>query len=210
MSGSADLGPSGDAQDATAPAARRLPAILEWLQDAWWACSAPLGFFAHLADRAHGRPLPALGTAAASWIAALAVAALAFVRATDSEGYVVILGLAAVAIGPLFVLVSTLGGLMLLGPGGMGGRAWEVVGWSWAPAGALAVAVLPVVALFPAIAAAVAVLAFPIWHLGLVGAALAAFAAPNRVRTVLIYALVVFLVPGSVATLALLAAIGAA
>lgn len=193
-----------------APPRRRLPPLFEWLQDGWWACSAPLGFFAHLADRAPGRPLPALGTAVASWVAVLAVAALAFVRATDSEGYVVVLGLAAVAIGPLFVLVSVLGGLMLLGPGGMGGRAWEVVGWSWAPAGALSLAVLPVVPLFPALAAAAAVLAFPIWHLGLVGAALAAFGTPNRVRTVLIYALVVFLVPGSVATLALLAAMGAA
>lgn len=199
----------GDPNDDAAPR-RRLPPALEWLQDGWWACSAPLGFFAHLADRANGRPLPALGMAAASWIAVLAVAALAFVRATDSEGYAVVLGLAAVAIGPLFLLVSALGGLMLLGPGGLGGRAWEVVGWSWAPAGALSLAVLPVVALFPAVASAVAVLAFPIWHLGIVGAAVAAFGARNRVRTVLIYALVVFLVPGSVATLALLAAMGAA
>lgn len=200
--------PASDASEA--PPRRRLPPALEWLQDGWWACSAPLGFFAHLADREHGRPLPALATAVASWVATLAVAALAFVRATDSEGYVVVLGLGAVAIGPLFVLVSVLGGLMLLGPGGLGGRAWEVVGWSWAPAGALSLAVLPVVPLFPALAAALAVLAFPIWHLGLVGAALGAFAAPNRVRSVLIYALVVFLVPGSVATLALLAAMGAA
>lgn len=199
-------------------AAKRTPAaprraigpLLGWLKEAWWACSAPVGFFAHLADRAHGRPLPALATAAASWVAALAVAALAFVRATDSEGYVVVLGLAAVAIGPLFVLVSALGGLMLLGPGGLGGRAWEVVGWSWAPAGALALAMLPVAVLYPALGAALAALAFPIWHLGLVGAALAAFAARHRVRTVLIYALVVFLVPGSAATLALLAAMGAA
>ena len=189
---------------------RRLPPVLAWLQDAWWACSAPLGFFAHLAERAHGRPLPALGTAAASWVAAVAVAALAFVRATDSEGYVVLLALGGVVLGPLFVLLSMLGGLMLLGPGGMGGRAWEVVGWSWAPAGALALAVLPVVPLFPTLAAAAAVLAFPIWHLALVGAALAAFATVQRTRTVLIYALVVFLVPGTAATLALLAAMGAA
>ncbi len=199
MTGDADAPPRG----------RRLPPVLAWLQDGWWACSAPLGFFADRADHPHARPLPAVATALASWLAALAVAALAFVRATGSEGYVVVLGLAAVAIGPMVVLVSTLGGLMLLGPGGLGGRAWEVVGWSWAPAGALALAVLPVVALFPALAASVAVLAFPIWHLGLIGAALAAFAARNRVRTVLIYALVVFLVPGSVATLALLAAMGA-
>ena len=139
-----------------------------------------------------------------------AVAALAFVRATDSEGYLVVFGLAAVVVGPLFVLVSALGGLMLLGPGGMGGRAWEVVGWSWAPAGALALAVFPMVPLFPALAAAVAALAFPIWHLGLVGAAVAAFGVRHRVRTGLIYALVVFLVPGSVAPRARLAAIGAA
>ncbi len=189
---------------------RRLPPVLEWLQDGWWACSAPLGFFAHLAARDHGRPVPALGTAAAAWVAALSVAALAFVRATESEGYVVILGLAAVAIGPLFVLVSVLGGLMLLGPGGMGGRAWEVIGWSWAPAGALALAVLPMVPLFPTVASALAVLTFPIWHLSLIGAGVAAFGNRHRVRTVLIYALVVFLVPGSVATLALLAALGAA
>ena len=200
---------SGDAGSDAAPK-RQLPPVLSWLQDAWWACSAPVGFFAHLADRERGRPLPALGTAAAAWFAALAVAALAFLRATESEGYAVVLGLAAIAIGPLFVLVSLLGGLMLLGPGGLGGRAWEIVGWSWAPAGALALAVLPVVPLFPTLAAAAAVLAFPIWHLGLVGAALGAFAARNRVRTVLIYALVAFLVPGSVAMLALLAAMGAA
>ena len=205
MSDGAVREPSGDAARR-----RRLPPVLEWLQDGWWACSAPVGFFAHLADRAHGRPVPALGMAATAWVATLAVAALAFVRATDSEGYIVLLGLAAVAIGPLFVLVSVLGGLMLIGPGGMGVRAWEVVGWSWAPAGALALAVFPMVPLFPALAAAVAVLAFPIWHLGLVGAAVAAFGTRHRVRTILIYALVVFLVPGSVATLALLAAMGAA
>jgi hypothetical protein len=74
----------------------------------------------------------------------------------------------------------------------------------------LALGVLPVVALVPGVAAATAVFAFPVWHLGLVRAALAAFGAPRRVRTVLIYALVVFLVPGSMATLAILAAIGAA
>ena len=181
-----------------------------WLQDGWWACSAPLGFFAALAEREHGRPLRALATALAAWLATLFVAAFAFVRATESEGYVVVLGLGVVALGPLFVLLAALGGLLLLGPGGLGGRAWEVVGWSWAPAGALALAVLPVVALYPGVAVAAAVFAFPLWHLGLVGAALAAFGAHRRVRNVLIYALVVFLVPGSMATLAILAAIGAA
>ncbi len=201
-------GAKGAAIDA-APG-RRLPSLLGWLQDGWWACSAPLGFFAHLADREHARPLPALGTALAAWAAALAVAALAFVRATESEGYVVLLGLGAIALGPLFVLVTALGGLMLLGPGGLGGRAWEIVGWSWAPAGAMALGVLPVVPLYPGIAAIVTVLVFPIWHLGLVGAAQAAVAAPPPVRTVLFYAHVVVLVPGSMATLALLAAMGAA
>lgn len=181
-----------------------------WLRDAWWACSAPLGFFGHLADRPHPRWWSAAGTAAAAWALALVVGALAFVRATQSDGVWLVAGLGALALAPVALLVSVLGALMLLGPGGLGPRAWEVVGWAWAPAGALALALLPAVLLAPALAAAAGVLAFPVWHLALVRAALAAHGARGRVRTVLLYALAVFLVPGTMAALALLAAAGAA
>jgi hypothetical protein len=180
--------------------------VRRWLQDGWWAASAPVGFFAHLAEREEPRPLPAVAAAFGSWAAAAAVAALAFVRATGSDGYLLLAGFAAAVLVPLATLVTVLGGLMLLGPGGLGSRAWEVVGWSWAPAGVLSLALLPVVPLFPGATAAAAVLAFPAWHLGLIGAALAAFEARARVRTVLLYALAVFLIPGTIAALALLAA----
>ncbi|MDF1521902.1 MAG: hypothetical protein P1P87_03675 [Trueperaceae bacterium] len=185
---------------------RAAAGVLRWLQDSWWAASAPVGFFAHLAERDGPRPLPAVATAFGSWAAAAAVAALAFVRATGSDGYLLLAGFAAAVLVPLAALVTILGGLMLLGPGGLGSRAWEIVGWAWAPAGVLALALLPVVPLFPGAASAAAVVAFPAWHLGLVGAALAAFDARARVRTVLLYALAVFLIPGTIAALALLAA----
>jgi hypothetical protein len=170
----------------------------------WWASSAPHGFFAHLAGRESARPVPALLTALAAALVAAAVAALAFVRATGSDGYLLVLAFVAALGLPLLVLVSLLGGLILLGPGGLGARAWEVVGWGWAPAGVLAVSLLPVVAWVPVVATAAGVLAFPIWHLALVNGALAAFGVRPRIRVILAYALAVFLVPGTLTTIGLL------
>lgn len=181
---------------------------LGWLREAWWASSAPYGFFTRLARRESARPVPALLTALGAALVAAAAAALAFVRATGSDGYALVLAFIAALGLPLLVLVTLLGGLILLGPGGLGARAWEVVGWAWAPAGVLAVSLLPAVVWVPAVATAAAVLAFPVWHLALVHHALAAFGVRTRVRVTLAYALAVFLVPGTLTTIALLASAG--
>ncbi len=152
--------------------------------------------------------MPALLAALVAAVAAAAVGALAFVRTTGSDGYGLVFVFVAALGLPLVVLVSLLGGLILLGPGGLGARAWEAVGWAWAPAGVLAVSLLPVVPLAPTVAAAAGTLAFPIWHLALVHGALTAFGVRHRVRVVLAYALAVFLVPGTLTTIFVLTASG--
>ncbi len=181
---------------------------LDGLRQVWRVSSAPRRFFARLARNDAARPLPALLTALAAAFVASAVAALAFVRATGSDGYGLVLAFVVILGLPLVVLVTLLGGLILLGPGGLGARAWEVVGWAWAPAGVLAISLLPVVPWVPTLASGAGVLAFPIWHLALVNGALTEFGVRHRVRLVLVYALAVFLVPGTLTTLAVLTSSG--
>ena len=171
------------------------PGPIGLLRDAWWAASAPSAFFYAL----QAAPQPRLGRAALAALAAGAVAAgvgaLAFVRATDSDGFILAWGLLS-AIGlPYLAMMVFLGGLVMVRPGQLDLRAWEIAAWSWVPAGVLGVSLLPAALVVPGPAAALGLAAFPIWHLTLVMRGVRAFA-PHRVALLLaLYVLAVYGVP---------------
>jgi hypothetical protein len=173
-------------------AARRL------LRDASAACSAPEAFFRDLAQRSAPQPWRAVLVAVVAVTMAFGTLSLAFVRGTDSEGFLLVWAVALAVALPYLALVLLLGGLVMVRPTALDLRAWEIAGWAWAPAGALALSLLPVAILFPAVAAAAGLLAFPVWHMVVVLAGLKVMAPRSRALAAGLYLLAVFLVPGVV------------
>jgi hypothetical protein len=153
--------------------------VLRLARDAWWACSGPSSFFRQL-EGEEPRVGRAVTAAFASVALACAVLALAFVRLTASDGYLVVLALTLALLLPLTALLVLLGGLAVVRPAALEVRAWEVVAWAYAPAGALALSLLPVTPFFPGPSAAALVVGFPIWHLVLLAAGLRSMASRPR------------------------------
>jgi hypothetical protein len=137
--------------------------MLDLLRDAWWACSAPTSFFRHLDDEP-ARPLRAVAAAFVAVSLACGTLALAFVAATGSDGWWLVAAVTLALALPLVGMLGFLGGLVVVRPAGLALRSWEVVAWAYAPAGALALSLLPVALPFPAPSAAAWFLAFPVWH----------------------------------------------
>ncbi|MBA2668332.1 MAG: hypothetical protein H0U69_15010 [Trueperaceae bacterium] len=170
----------------------RLTALV---RDAWRAASAPTRFFLALADAGEPRPLRAALAATLCVSAALGVLSLAFVRATGSDG-VLLVWAASLAIAlPVFSFVLLVGGLVMLRPAALDVRAWEVAGWAWTPAGALALSLLPAVVMAPGVSAVVGLVTFPIWHLIVVVRGVRALSPGRHVAASALYAIAVFGVP---------------
>jgi hypothetical protein len=153
--------------------------VLRLARDAWWACSAPGSFFRRL-EGEEPRVGRAVAAALLSVTLACAVFALAFVRLTASDGYLVVLALTLALLLPITALLVFLGGLAVVRPAALELRAWELVAWAYAPAGALALSLLPVTPFFPGPSAAGLVVAFPIWHLLLLATGLRAMGSRPR------------------------------
>ena len=163
------------------------------LRRAWRAASAPEAFFADL-DPSQVRLVPAFTTAAVcAGIGAVLVGLLA-ARATGSVAWPFVVGVPAVALPYLAILVM-LGSLVLMRPGGMELRAFEVVAWAWVPTGWLAVAVTPVGWFAPGPALLVAALLLPPWHFWVLWRGVEAFAPARTRTTAVLYGVVVFAVP---------------
>jgi len=164
--------------------------------DTWRAASAPGAFFTALHDAPHAAIGRALGAAALSAVAATAVVALAFVRATASDGFVVIWGLMSAIALPYLGWIVLLGGLVMVRPANLDVRAWEIAAWAWAPAGVLAVSLAPAAWFTPVPMALFAVVALPIWHVTLIVHALRAFVPTRRAVPLVLYLAAVFIAPG--------------
>ncbi len=164
------------------------------LRDLWRAASRPLPFFTRLAQQEPNLPRVALAGLASAAFGLLA-SALALILATGSDAYLPLL--LAVLSGGLLVwlLVAGLGGLVILRPAQLDLRAWELVGWSWAPAGILALSLLPALALAPLIALVLGYVGGLAWHLALLNSALTVFAPQGRRRSLLWYLVAVVLTP---------------
>lgn len=160
---------------------------------AWAASSRPRAFFATLPER------PALVAAAAAAAVAGAVgslvAAVLLLRATGSTGWLpVLFGVPALAL-PYLALVSLLGGLVLMRPAALDLRAWEIVLWSWTPAGFLALSLLPIGLIAPLPTLVGGLLMLPVWHLWLVWSGTELHADAHARTAVLLYVLTVFGLP---------------
>lgn len=172
--------------------------LLDLVRDAWWAASAPASFFQALQQDPAPRLWRAVLAALLAVLLALAVLSLAFVRATASDGWLLV-WLLACAIGvPYLAMVLLLGGLVMVRPANLDLRAWEIAGWAWVPAGALALSLAPATYFAPLPAAALGLLVFPFWHVVLVVNGVTAFAPTRRLITTVIYLVAVFLVPALV------------
>jgi hypothetical protein len=169
---------------------------LALVRDAWWAASAPTSFYRALQAANAPRLARACTAAAVSVVLACAALALAFVRATESDGFLLAWAfLSAVAL-PLLAMLLLLGGLVMVRPAALDLRAWEISAWAWVPAGALAVSLTPAALIAPVPAVVVGVVAWPFWHVALVASGVAVFAAQRRVVSVALYLVAVFVVPG--------------
>lgn len=165
------------------------------VRDAWWAASAPMSFFRALHETPAAQLPRALAAALVAVLLALAVLSLAFVRATASDGFLLVWVFAS-AIGlPYLAMVILLGGLVMVRPAELDLRAWEIVAWSWVPAGTLALSLLPAAIVVPLPTALVGVLAFPFWHVVLVATGLRVFARRRALTALVLYLVAVFVVP---------------
>lgn len=168
---------------------------IDLVRDAWWAASAPMSFFRALHEAPAAQLPRALAAALVAVLLALAVLSLAFVRATGSDGVVLVWAFASAIALPYLAMVILLGGLVMVRPAGLDLRAWEIVAWSWVPAGPLALSLAPAAAVVPLPAALAGLAAFPFWHVVLVATGVRVFAR-QRARTALVlYLVAVFVVP---------------
>jgi hypothetical protein len=161
---------------------------------AWRAVSHPRAFFAGLDDRPQ-LPL-ALAVMGVSVLAGSAILALLALRATGSDAWAPILLGVPVALLVHVATVTLLGGLTLMLPAGLDLRAFEIVAWSWVPAGALAVSLLPIGLLAPWSTLFGGVLVvLPAWHLWMIWRGLEVHALRARRAAFLFYVLAVYAFP---------------
>lgn len=160
---------------------------------AWAAASRPRAFFASLDDRPEiGR---AAAVAAASGLLGSLATAMLLIRATDSTGWLpLVLGLPALVL-PYLALISLLGGLVLMRPAALDVRAWEIVGWSWLPAGFLGLTLLPIGLVAPVPTLVGGMLMLAPWHLWMVWSGTIVHARANERAAVILYAVTVFGLP---------------
>ncbi len=166
------------------------------VREAWWAASAPTSFYRALREASEPRLARAFAAAALSAALAGVVLALAFVRATASDGFLLAAALIGTGLLGVTALLVLLGGLVMVRPAALDLRAWEIAAWAWVPAGALAVSLAPAAVFAPAPAAAVGLIAWPFWHVAMVASGVAVFAPARRVVTLTLYLVAVFVVPG--------------
>lgn len=162
---------------------------MQWL---WLAVSRPHEFFAGFPP--HPRLLLALRPATLSVLLGASMFSWAIARGTSSDSLAVTLVILPGAV--LYAAVLwLLGGLALARSAELSERGWEVAAWAWVPAGFMAIALLPVVAVFPVTSLVVGLLGLPVWHLAVVHAGLREFAPSKWRRALLIYAVVVLAAP---------------
>jgi hypothetical protein len=168
----------------------------------WRASAHPGEFFATLPAS------PRLWEATRAGLLSVAVSSLVFSwaigRGISSDAWLPILLLVAPGAFLYVTLLWLVGGLALARAGSLDRRGWEVAAWAWVPAGFMAVALLPVVAVFPVTSLAAGLLGLPVWHLAVVYRGLAEFAEHRARSALVIYALVVLAAPLTVLVAALL------
>lgn len=160
----------------------------------WRAASRPQPFFEKLKDA----PPNLIKSSLAAMLSvgfALIVLAVSIIMATDSTAYAPIV--LFLLLGGLFnwLLVWALGGLVIIRPAFLDIRGWEIVAWSWVPAGVVALSLIPVVFIQPLIAIFAGVFGVYIWHIGILSVALGVFAEKGRVRAMVWYIGCVMVLP---------------
>lgn len=167
--------------------------MIAYLRRLWVAAAHSDDFFASLPEAA--RLGPALRAGGLSVAASTLVFAWAIARATSSE----VLAPVLVFVVPGALLYAAtlwfLGGLALSWTVDLDLRAWEIAGWAWVPSGFMALALLPVVAVFPVTSLVAGLLGLPVWHLAVVHAGVGRFVPHQQRRALIVYALVVLAVP---------------
>ena len=163
---------------------------LQWL---WMAVSRPREFFAEFPREVRLRL--ALRPALVSVVLGASMFSWAIARGTSSDSLVAVMLLVLPGAVLYASILWLLGGLALARTADLGERGWEVAAWAWVPAGFMALALLPVVAVFPVTSLTVGMLGLPVWHLLVVHAGLEQFAPDRSRRALLIYGIVVLAAP---------------
>lgn len=160
----------------------------------WAAASSPKRFFERL-ETTPNRIVRAGGIAFASILATSLAVALGVVRATASDAWLPIIILAIGSAVAFFLYAWAFGSAFVQRPGTLDTRAWEVTGWSWAPAlfGSLSL-LIPLIAA-PLIALPVLLVGVLGWHLVTLRAGLNVFLERPAYRAVTIYALSLYALP---------------
>jgi hypothetical protein len=160
----------------------------------WRAASRPQPFFEKLKE---APPNLLYSSLAAMLSVSFALVALAFaiIVATASTAYApIVLGLLLAGLF-YWLLIWALGGLVIIRPASLDIRGWEIVAWSWVPAGVVALSLIPVVFIQPLIAIFAGVFGVYIWHIGILSVALGVFAEKGRVRAMIWYIGCVMVLP---------------
>lgn len=164
-----------------------------YLQRLWVAASRPQEFFAEFPPQP--RLLRAVRPALVAVVLGAVMFSWAIARGTSSDSLVAVM----LVVLPGAVLYAAtlwlLGGLALARTADLGERGWEIAAWAWLPSGFMAIALLPVVAVFPVTSLVIGMLGLPIWHLVVVHAGLCRFAPTKMRRALIIYGAVVLAIP---------------
>ena len=160
----------------------------------WRAASSPRAFFGWLEPRPTYL-LQAGGVACGSLVALSLAAALGFARATASDAYLPLVTFALIGGGAFYLYAWAFGSIFLQRPGALDVRAWEVSGWSWAPALFGGLSMLVPLWVVPAPALVLTLLAVLVWHLAVLQAGLAVFLERPATKVVTLYALFIYALP---------------
>lgn len=160
----------------------------------WAAAASPQRFFRWL-EPLPGRIVRGGAVALLSLIVLGLACALGFVRATGSDAYLLLAGLAIIGGCAALVYLWAFGSIFVQRPGALDVRAWEVVGWSWTPALFGSLAMLVPLWTFPVPALVAVLVVVPFWHLNVLGVGLTVFLERPATKVVTFYALFIFGLP---------------
>ena len=164
------------------------------IYEMWRSASAPRAFFERLEPH-DARILRALGVALFGYLFFALSLALAFIRSSGSNAYLPIFAFAlAVGVGQLLFFWG-LGGVVLQRPGALDVRAWEVAGWSWAPALFVGISMLPALLVVPTLGFVLSVPFLLVWHLATLRSGLQVFLERAVWRVVALYTALVIVLP---------------
>ena len=160
----------------------------------WLAASSPRRFFEAL------EPEPVrIVRAGRVAFSSLLVLSLMFIvgvaRVTASDAWPPLIAAALVGAVAAFLYAWAFGSIFVQRPGSLDMRAWEVTGWSWAPALFGSLSMLVPLLVLPAVALPLLLVVVILWHCAVLRVGLSVFLGRPAGRIVTLYALFIYALP---------------